>query len=106
MIKGQYVNTLTYLYAAGIGVANTSEELAQISYMSNQNGFDITNLNYQNHNRYIYYASTVVDNSEKGILLSRAYNTQDYTFGTSYFQSISGLTNRHYKNCSVLFCSK
>jgi len=93
LIKGQYVNTLTYLYAAGIGVANTSEELAQISYMSNQNGFDITNLNYQNHNRYIYYASTVVDNSEKGILLSRAYNTQDYTFGTSYFQSISGLTN-------------
>lgn len=93
LIKGNLINGLTYIFAAGIGVANTTEELAKISYMSNQNGFDITGFNYQTHNNNIYYASTVVDNSTTGIELSRAYNTQSYVFDSDFFDSMQGFSN-------------
>lgn len=85
LIKGEYVNTNTYLYAAGIGVANTSEQLAKISYLSNHSSFSFTRFNYQTHNTNLFYASTIIDNSSGGIELSRAYNYQDYIFTHSYF---------------------
>lgn len=93
LIKGQFTNNDTYLYAAGIGVANTTAVLAKISYMANHKGYEILNLNYQTHNTNIFYAATIVDNSTNGIELSRAYSYVDYTFGTTYFNSISGQAN-------------
>lgn len=93
LITGEYLNENTYLYAAGIGVANTTESFAKISYMSNQEGFDIEKLNYQTHNKNIFYAATIVDNSVGGIELSRAYNYFEYTFGKSYFTAILELTD-------------
>jgi hypothetical protein len=93
LIKGEYVNQDTFLYAAGIGVANTTETLAKFSYMANHGSFSIKDFNYQTHNKNVYYASTIIDNSLTGIELSRAYNYTSYNFDTAYFTSISGLTN-------------
>ena len=57
LIKGEYVNTNTYLYAAGIGVANTNEQLAKISYLSNHSSFSFARFNYQTHNTNLFYAN-------------------------------------------------
>lgn len=105
LIKGKYINSNTYLYAAGIGIANTNENLAKISYMSNHNGYQFTNFNYQNHNKNIYYAATIVDNSSSGIELSRAYNYQEYEFGKQYFSKISGLSDPSEIKISPFFTS-
>lgn len=89
-ILGGYINTSTYLYGAGIGVMNTSELYANVSYMTNGGGFTYTNFNFGTHNAHLFYAATVIDNTTSGITLSRAYNTNDFIFPTSYFSNASG----------------
>src|SRR5690554_2017057 len=86
-VKGSYLNENTKLFAAGIGVANTTEEKANISYLTNSGGYEFNNLNYKTHNRYLYYASTIIDNSDNGIKLSRAYNEQNYIIDQQYFNA-------------------
>src|SRR5690554_5139686 len=86
-VKGSYLNENTKIFAAGIGVANTTEEKANISYLTNSGGYEFNDFNYKTHNRYMYYASTIIDNSDKGIKLSRAYNDKDYVIGEQYFNA-------------------
>lgn len=105
VIKGQFVNSNTYLYAAGIGVANTNQLLAKISYLVNNSDFMIDNFNYQTHNTNLFYAATVIDNSDQGIELSRAYNDKDFTFGPSYFEKDSELSNPNSIKISPFFTS-
>lgn len=110
LIKGEYVNANTYLYAAGIGVANTSEQLAKISYLYNfpdidNKGFSINGFNYQTHNTNLFYAATIIDNSSGGIELSRAYNDTAYVFGPSYFTNNSSLPEPSQIKISPFFTS-
>src|SRR5690606_26838731 len=65
----------------------TSEELAHVSYMINSGTYNYATYNYRTHNTYLFYAATILDHSEKGITLSRAYNTTNFTFGHSFFNS-------------------
>ena len=108
VIKGEYVNDYTYLFAAGITTMNTNFQEASISYLINNpvtvSGVgdseirtpitknimnDFTNMDYKTLNGQIFYASTVIDNSEEGIVLSRAYNMEDYVIPSSFFHSNS-----------------
>ena len=108
VIKGEYVNDYTYLFAAGITTMNTNFQEASISYLINNpvtvsvvGGSEIrtpitknimndfTNMDYKTLNGQIFYASTVIDNSEEGIVLSRAYNMEDYVIPSSFFHSNS-----------------
>lgn len=91
LLKGAYLDNNSYLYLAGIGVVSTDKENAEVSYLVNKAGFEINYFGYQNHNKYIYYASTVIDNTvSSGLTLSRAYNTFDYQVGSSYFNNSNG----------------
>ena len=87
IISGGYINLETYLYLAGIGVANTDQVNSEVSYVINSEGFDIDGLDYKTYNKYIYYAATVIDNTTNGLTLSRAYNTENYTFDDTFFVS-------------------
>lgn len=86
-IKGEYVNTNTFSYLAGIGVVNTNQENSEVSYVVNSAGFEIEGLDYRTNNNYIYYAATVVDNTLNGMTLSRAYNTEDFIYNHDFFTS-------------------
>ena len=89
-IKGSYINNYTRSYLAGIGVVSASEANAEVSYVINKAGFEISNFGYRNHNQYIYYAATTVDNTTTGFTLSRAYNTYDFEVLNNYFSETSG----------------
>ena len=91
-IEAKYINTFTTVNGAGIGVSETSAAKAEFSYMTNSGNFAFDNLNYGNHNSYLFYASTILDNSTGGIKLSRAYNTASYTFDHNYFSANSGIS--------------
>lgn len=80
-------NAFNRVYTAGIGIAETTQSDAEFSVMTNKGSYSIAGFNSDNHNISIYYASTIVDNTTTGIILSRAYNESDYTFGSSYFTS-------------------
>lgn len=84
-VKAIHINNDTFYYTAGIGVANTSEPLANFSYMVNTGGYDFTGFNQNTHNNTIYYAATIIDKSTKGIRLSRAYNEKSFTYDKDYF---------------------
>lgn len=95
IIEASYTNQYTYYYGAGIGVASTSSPKAEFSYMNNTyyeyeenkfSGGHNFNFNIATHNINMFYASTIIDNSSGGIILSRAYNDVDYTFDEEYFQ--------------------
>lgn len=96
-IGGTYSNTFSYLYAAGIGVADTSSTKAEFSYMTNSGSYNITNFNMATHGQYVFYAATMIDNSSGGITLSRAYNQTDFTYGSSYFTNPTGLSITNHK---------
>lgn len=84
-------NSNAFIYAAGIGVAQTNTLNAEFSFMINKAGFDFDNFNSDTHNQNIYYASTILDNSAQGITVSRAYNTADYVFDNGYFTSTANV---------------
>ena len=92
IIEANHINTFTTTNSAGIGVVSTSTTKAEFTYMTNSGGFNFPNLNYQNHNTYVFYSATILDNSTGGVKLSRAYNTANFTFGPSYFNNTSGIT--------------
>lgn len=89
-ILGGYINEYTYLYGAGIGVMNTNQLYANVSYMINTGGFTYTDFNHGTDNKHLFYAATVIDNSTTGITLSRAYNTKEFEYSTNYFINNSG----------------
>lgn len=92
IIEANHINTFTTTNSAGIGVVSTTTTKAEFTYMTNSGGFNFPNLNYQNHNTYVFYSATILDNSTGGVKLSRAYNTANFTFGPSYFNNTSGIT--------------
>lgn len=92
VIEANHVNTFTTTNSAGIGVVSTTTTKAEFTYMTNSGGFNFPNLNFQNHNTYVFYSATILDNSTGGVKLSRAYNTANFTFGPSYFNNTSGIT--------------
>lgn len=92
IIEANHINTFTTTNSAGIGVVSTTTTKAEFTYMTNSGGFNFPNLNYQNHNTYVFYSATILDNSTGGVKLSRAYNTADFTFGPSYFNNTSGIS--------------
>lgn len=96
-IGGTYSNTFSYLYAAGIGVADTSSTKAEFSYMTNSGSYSITNFNMATHGQYVFYAATMIDNSSGGITLSRAYNQTDYIFNGTYFVNPTGVSITNHK---------
>ena len=96
-IGGVYSNTFSYLYAAGIGVADTSSTKAEFSYMTNSGSYSITNFNMATHGQYLFYAATIIDNSSGGITLSRAYNQTNYSYGSLYFTNPSELDISNHK---------
>lgn len=91
ILYANHVNIYTTINGAGIGVVSTTSTKAHFSYMINKAGFDYSNLNYGNHNTYLFYSATVLNNSTGGIKLSRAYNTANFTFGPTYFASNSSI---------------
>src|SRR5690554_469843 len=104
-VKGSYINTHTKLFAAGIGVMNTNYVNANISYLTNSGTYEFNNFNYQTHNKYIYYASTITDNTDAGIILSTAYNETDFNISGSYFTQNLGITNPNEILISMFFAS-
>lgn len=92
IIEANHINTFTTTNSAGIGVVSTTTTKAEFTYMTNSGGFNFPNLNYQNHNTYVFYSATILDNSTGGVKLSRAYNTANFTFGPSYFNNTSGIS--------------
>jgi hypothetical protein len=93
-ITGGYTDSYSYYYTAGIGVASTSATKADFSYMINTGGYSFTDFNFGTHNKYIYYAATIIDRSSGGIRLSRAYNEKEYVYTDDYFtnsKSIAGI---------------
>ncbi|MDD4166461.1 MAG: hypothetical protein PHN29_05520, partial [Endomicrobiaceae bacterium] len=91
-LEAAFLNAETFYYAAGIGIAESTETKAEFSYMTNSGGYDFTGFNMGTDNRNFYYASTLIDNSAGGIKLSRAYNEKNYSYDSSYFSNPQGLT--------------
>ena len=90
-IKGFFNNIYQKQYTAGIGV-NRLSEYAELSYMTNSGSVEFLYFNYESHNQYIYYSATILDDTNSGMTLSRAYNATSYTFGETYFQDISDIS--------------
>ncbi len=91
-MSGGYVNTYTKLYTAGIGVASTTQTKSEFSYMTNSGTYLFTDFDMGTDNQYIYYSATILDKTTGGVVLSRAYNTADFTYDSSYFINSKGLT--------------
>lgn len=90
-ITGGFVNTYTKLYAAGIGVMNTTEANSEVSYMTNSGGYQFTNFNHGTFKSHLYYAATIIDNTQTGITMTRAYNTKSFTIDSTFFSNNSGI---------------
>lgn len=92
IISVTYESLHSTYYTAGIGVASTTQKLADFSYMINKSGYNFTGYNFTNHNINIFYAATIIDNSSGGVRLSRAYNENNYSFGSEFFIDSTSVT--------------
>ncbi len=100
-INASYASGTSQIYAAGIGVSDSTEAV-EYAMMYNHGAFSYNTTGASYSDQLFKYTGTIYDIGSYSVTLSRVYNYSNFTYASNYYTEISPLYYSENDNATLI----